>query len=1492
MSTITSNLLSKIILSLAFFISLFSFAQAPEITVLGANISIISGSTTTTSTNNTDFGVYDVNSGVKSKTFTIRNDGNSNLILSSTPVILLPGSSPTFTISNQPPSNSIIAPGASRTFTIAFNPTALITTNATVSIGNNDANENPFRFLIEGEGVKMYSDTDGDGLSNNLDTDDDNDGIPDATEQLNCLASSGSTVVETVFLNENFGAGINRVRINGTTPGVTTNYCFEDGTTAQASDECNTNINLGDGKYTVHYSITDADGINNEISNTGPDLAIWADYAWTSNLDHTPSDTNGRMAIFNASMTPGIFYETTVVGILPGIPVNYSFWVMNIDNQDSRFSAGELPRVLPNITVNFFATDNTTLLGTFNTGNISRCASGNSCVQSLWKQFSTNISLSQSEFIIKFVNNAPGGFGNDLAIDDIKITQTLCDLDADGVADVLDLDNDNDGIPNIMEARMIANPDPDFDATTLGSGWSDSNNNGLRDNFENLVPVNTDGDSVPDYMDLDSDNDAVFDAYEYDNFGDIDINGDGAGDGNDIITATSGDGFDGDGILGIMDTKDNENNNSNNAYNHGNSGYPLPLDSDSDGIPNYMDIYNNTTSRFDILNTLYANFDANNNGIIDGTIDADKDGILNPFDTNDASFGSPRDLNNKYSLIFDGRNDYIEESQNIVLGLSQATIMSWIKLDTNFSNEGVIVGQDKFHIKINNSKRAAVEVNGVTLALNGSVNTLPVNKWIHIAAVFDGPNNSQTVRLYVNGELKDAKSESSSIQSSANTLFRIGRNPSANATDYFKGEIDEVRVFNAALTDDQIQKIVYQELKDSNFSMGDIIPLNIPSLISNSLIRYFKMDSFKHDIVDNKVTPAVDLLTGAKLFNIKEICIQTAPMPFLSIADGAWTSESTWKYGSVWDISNVTTNKPWSIVHIKHNVTTTAHNENLGLIIDSGKELTLNNDVLFKNSWYIKLNGKLDLQGRSQLIQTVTSQLDPTSSGFLERDQQGAKNLFNFNYWSSPVSIINNTVNNNGYTVSSIFKDGTLPANVQNINWITGYNGAATSPRSVASYWIFKFQNITNLYSNWTQIGSAGTLLSGQGFTMKGVGTSTTAEVQNYTFVGKPNNGTIINAIAAGNINLSGNPYPSALDSQEFIKDNIGGFSANSGTSNAINGTLYFWQHANENNSHQLANYVGGYATLNLIGGVPPMSVSVGTAGIGSAARTPNRYIPVGQGFFVSGSAVGGNITFKNTQRAFKLETDTTPSNGSNIIFRQTAALPAVALDTIKKIRLDFTTVDGFKRELLLGFMETNATDNIDDGYDAKAIDSNCPSDVYFTVGSEKLIIQGVGDFINTSSYALGLKTNLSGNIQFKINTTNNFEASQTFFIFDSQTNIYHEITNQAVDINLPVGTYENRFSLRFTTGLLNTATVAMDNEFSVFFNTNEKVLNIKNTKQEATVKRVLLYNVLGQETAVWDTKNLNQNLIQLPITNAALGTYIVKMETSNGDLSKKIMIN
>ena len=1444
-------------------VKLTSSFNAPEIQVVN-NLEIFDNSITASTGNNTDFGSYDVNSGTKNRTYTIRNLGDQNLTI--LPITV--SGSTSFSVAAQP--SSLVSPGGETTFTIGFDPNSVGNFLATISFGNNDPNENPFNFVVEGEGVKIYPDTDGDGISDNIDIDDDNDGIRDSVEQLNCLSSSNSSVVENLFLFEDFGSGINRIRINGSTPGVTTTYCFEDGTTAMGIDECDTSQDLNDGKYTVHYSITDGVAPN-DISNTGIDIASYAEWAWTTVKDHTPDDVYGRMAIFNASFTPGIFYETEITGILPDVPITYSFWALNIDNPDANFPAAGLPRILPNVTVNFYTTDRSTLLATYSTGDISRCtAPGNGCLQSEWQLFSTSIVLPINEFIIQFVNNAPGGSGNDLALDDIKITQTLCDLDRDGVADIIDLDNDNDGIPNIVEAAMVSNPDPDQDATTNGASWFDLNNNGMNDLFESGIPVDSDGDGIPDYLDLDSDNDTLFDTIEFDGLGDVDVTGNGVGDGTDNNSGINTDDFDGDGILGIVDSNDSDSNQND----HGMNGYLGAIDTDEDGLPDYLDVYNNTTGIYDISTTFYGILDANNDGVIDDTNDADSDGIMDSFDTNDSEYGSPRDLSDKYTLFFDGRNDYIEEHGDILLGLQQATLMGWIKIDDTLVGEATIAGQENFYLQLTNTKRLSVVLNGNAINLTGTTNNLPTEKWIHVAVVFDGLNSE--IKLFVNGELKITSNSASTINTSSNKLFRIGSLPTSINGNYFKGQIDEVRIFNTALTDVQLQRMVYQELKDGDFKRGAIIPIDIPLLSASSLIRYYRMDTFKDDIVDDLVTPTVDVVTGAKLFNIKNIYAQTTPLPYETILNGDWETAASWKYGQYWDIDAIT--RPWSIVHIKNNINTTFNKYNLGLLVDNGSLLKMDGDLELNVSWYLKLDGKIDLQNESQLLQPTGSILDVSSSGSIERDQQGTADNFTYNYYSSPVMPANTSVNNGNYTIQEVLKDGTnpnAPAPITFAPLYTAADGAPTTPITLSTYWIWKFTNLPNQYSNWIQIRHTGNLNAGEGFTMKGPNTGGISDEQNYVFEGKPNNGAIALSITANNIYLVGNPYPSALNARQFILDNPD-----------ITGTLKFWEHWG-GGSHLLAEYQGGYALLNLSGSVVNASYEASdplVSGLGTPTKTPQPAIPVAQGFFVE-AATNGTVHFNNGQREFVTE-----ASGNSVFIRTasnetTSNTPTTFVDDRMKIRVGYRSPGGIRRQLLLT-VDTNTTFDYDNRYDGKNSDVQF-DDLNWRIGQEKYIIQGVPAIDDTVVLPFQVKTRDTGMATVSIDDLENIPNDKKIYLMDNLLGIIHDIKSSDYTTTVYSGIDDNRFELVFQNTTLSNDDFQM-NGISLFFNVENQSLQINNLENKL-VETVKLFNIIGQEVFQQEL-NSTESVIQIPV-DLSKGVYIVNLKTEEKVISKKIII-
>jgi len=128
------------------------------------------------------------------------------------------------------------------------------------------------------------------------------------------------------------------------------------------------------------------------------------------------------------------------------------------------------------------------------------------------------------------------------------------------------------------------------------------------------------------------------------------------------------------------------------------------------------------------------------------------------------------------------------------------TMEAWVKPTALSSSWTDIVyrGNDNYYLATFNGAPVA----GLTLA-SGNSNTfgpsaLPLNTWTHVAQTFDG----STVTLFVNGVVVNATLVTGSIQDTSNPL-EIGSDHIYG--QYFQGLIDDVRIYNIALTPAQIQ---------------------------------------------------------------------------------------------------------------------------------------------------------------------------------------------------------------------------------------------------------------------------------------------------------------------------------------------------------------------------------------------------------------------------------------------------------------------------------------------------------------------------------------------------------------------------------------------------------------------------------------------------------------------------------------------------------------
>jgi hypothetical protein len=120
--------------------------SAPEINVKQASTNLLSGSGS--------FAYGSVMTGTSSSaiTFTVENVGSETLDLTGTPKIGISGNTSDFAINELSTSASITA-GGNTTFTVTFSPTSDGAKTATISIANNDSNENPYTFNVTGTGI-------------------------------------------------------------------------------------------------------------------------------------------------------------------------------------------------------------------------------------------------------------------------------------------------------------------------------------------------------------------------------------------------------------------------------------------------------------------------------------------------------------------------------------------------------------------------------------------------------------------------------------------------------------------------------------------------------------------------------------------------------------------------------------------------------------------------------------------------------------------------------------------------------------------------------------------------------------------------------------------------------------------------------------------------------------------------------------------------------------------------------------------------------------------------------------------------------------------------------------------------------------------------------------------------------------------------------------------------------------------------------------------
>ncbi len=180
--------------------------------------------------------------------------------------------------------------------------------------------------------------------------------------------------------------------------------------------------------------------------------------------------------------------------------------------------------------------------------------------------------------------------------------------------------------------------------------------------------------------------------------------------------------------------------------------------------------------------------------------------------------GAPKWVKGQFgnALEFDGKKDYIIIAHSDTLNLNEMTVAAWVHLrsypdDARIitKEEGVVAPWTVYSLQMSGAGESKLEfrptINGQRQRV-ASNEDVPLNEWTHIAATFDG----KEVVLYLNGEIDQKAPHAGEMMQNEKDLW-FGASEFWDPR-FFDGLMDDVALFNVALSQDDIKTLVKKGL--------------------------------------------------------------------------------------------------------------------------------------------------------------------------------------------------------------------------------------------------------------------------------------------------------------------------------------------------------------------------------------------------------------------------------------------------------------------------------------------------------------------------------------------------------------------------------------------------------------------------------------------------------------------------------------------------------
>ena len=236
-------------------------------------------------------------------------------------------------------------------------------------------------------------------------------------------------------------------------------------------------------------------------------------------------------------------------------------------------------------------------------------------------------------------------------------------------------------------------------------------------------------------------------------------------------------------------------------------------------------VHDTTACTYDLKDGLVAYYTFNNGSL------SDSSGYNNNITFSNATKTTDRFGNPDNAYLFDGSSSYMVVKNNSSINPDNITLYTIVKVNGFYTgtcggNEIISKGYpydiDGFYhlyfadfltgCSINTPPVQTHELfsggygdnipQGAQSGVNDTTSIIP-GQWYYIVYTYDG----QTSKLYINGELKSSLQKTATFTANTQDLF-IGKHENPLYPYYFNGVIDEIRIYNKALTPDAINHLI------------------------------------------------------------------------------------------------------------------------------------------------------------------------------------------------------------------------------------------------------------------------------------------------------------------------------------------------------------------------------------------------------------------------------------------------------------------------------------------------------------------------------------------------------------------------------------------------------------------------------------------------------------------------------------------------------------